>query len=93
MEKREFIIKLIEQDIKHNQLVNGLEELGLNDNEKYTLDIVWLVADVMGIKEGEVSDKWLELYYSVMINISSILHPTKFNFVAEKLYEKLIELI
>jgi hypothetical protein len=54
MEKREFIIKLIEQDIKHNQLTNGLEEIGLYDNERYTLGIVWLVADMMGQEEGEV---------------------------------------
>ncbi|NOQ72015.1 MAG: hypothetical protein GQ574_08440 [Crocinitomix sp.] len=92
MEKREFIINLIEQDIKHNQLLNGLYEIGLTDNERYTLGIVWLVADMVEQEEGEVPDSWLELYHSVMLNIDKHLDPNKFNFVAEKLYDKLIKL-
>lgn len=92
MQTREFITWLIEQDIRHNQLMNGLQEIGLTDNERYTLGIVWLVAEAMGIEEGEVPDKWLELYYSVMLNIDKHLDTTKFNFVAEKLYEKLVKL-
>lgn len=92
MEKREFIIKLIEQDIKHNQLTNSLEEIGLTDNERYTLDIVWLVADALGQEEREVPDNWLELYYSVMLNIDRQLDSSKFNFVAEKLLERLTKL-
>ena len=33
MEREKQIVKLIAQDIKHNQLTNGLEEIGLTDNE------------------------------------------------------------
>jgi len=47
--ERENIITLLEQDIKHNQLLNGLEEIGLTDNDKYTLSIDLLVADINGL--------------------------------------------
>lgn len=73
METREFITRLIEQDIKHNQLINRLQSIGLSDNERYALGIVWLVADAMGIEEGEVPDNWLEMYYSVMLNVDQYL--------------------
>jgi len=32
------IIELIIQEIKHNQLVNGLYEIGLNDDDKYWIN-------------------------------------------------------
>ena len=66
---RDIIIKLIEQDIKHNQLLNGLNNIGLTDNERYTLDIVWIVADMLGIDKSKVSDRWLDLYHSTMLSI------------------------
>jgi len=72
---RDNIIKLIEQDIKHNQLLNGLNEIGLTENERYTLDIVWLVADMMGIEKTKLSERWLDLYHSTMLNIPHNLSP------------------
>ena len=38
---------LILQDIKHNQLLNGLYSIGLYDNEHYALDIVGVVSIVV----------------------------------------------
>ena len=67
--ERENIITLLEQDIKHNQLLNGLEEIGLTDNDKYTLSIDLLVADIMGYSEGNVPDKWLEIYHQTMLAV------------------------
>lgn len=92
MQTKEFITRLIEQDIRHNQLINGLQNIGLTDNERYTLGIVWLVAEGMGIEEGEVPDEWLELYYTVMLNVNQYLDPKKTNFVAKKLYDKLTKI-
>jgi hypothetical protein len=65
----EIIVKLIEQDIQHNQLLNGLEEIGLTDNDKYTLSIDLIVADLMGYPETKVPDKWLEAYHKLMLTI------------------------
>jgi len=70
---RDNIIKLIENDIKHNQLLNGLNEIGLTDNERYTLDVVWIVADMMGIEKTKLSERWLDLYHSTMLNIPNNL--------------------
>ena len=67
--QKDKIITLLEQDIKHNQLLNGLEEIGLNDNDRYTLSIDLLVADMMGYPESKVPDKWLEAYHKLMLTI------------------------
>jgi len=80
---RDVIIKLIEQDIKHNQLLNGLNEIGLADNERYTLDIVWIVADMMGIEIVKLSERWLDLYHSTMLNIPNKLTPKEVHSRAE----------
>ena len=58
--QKDKIITLLEQDIKHNRLLNGLEEIGLTDNDKYSLSIDLLVANMMGYPETKVPDKWLE---------------------------------
>jgi hypothetical protein len=82
---RDIVIKLIEQDIKHNQLLNGLNEIGLTDNERYTLDIVWIVADMMGIEKTKLSERWLYLYHSTMLNIPYKLTPKEVHSKAETL--------
>ena len=63
------IIRLIAEDIKHNQLLNGLDSIGLTDNDRYTLSIDLLVADMMGYSQGKVPDKWLETYHKTMLSI------------------------
>jgi len=89
---REIIIKLIEQDIKHNQLLNGLNEIGLTDNERYTLDIVWIVADMMGIDKTKLSERWLDLYHSTMLNIPYDLTTKERRDIATSLLNNLLNL-
>jgi hypothetical protein len=67
--ERDKIIKLITEDIKHNQLLNGLDNIGLRDDDRYTLSIDLLVADMMGHPETKVPDKWLEAYHQTMLSI------------------------
>lgn len=67
--EREKIIALIAEDIKHNQLLNGLDNIGLNDNDRYTLSIDFLIADMMGYPQGKVPDRWLETYHKTMLSI------------------------
>ena len=43
------IIQLLVEDIKHNQLLTGLYSIGLNDDDKYTLNLDLLIAEMMGI--------------------------------------------
>lgn len=90
--KKEHIIALIIEDINHNQLLNGLEDIGLTDNEKYTSGIVWLVADMMNIEKGKVPENWLETYYSTMLNVLHNLDPDQRKDLAEKLFQKLLSL-
>ncbi len=60
---KNLIIKLIQQDLKHNQLVVGLQKIGLN-TDLHNLEIIDIVAHLMGIKE--ISNKWLITYVSFL---------------------------
>lgn len=86
MKKAKLIIHLIAQDIKHNQLTNGLEEIGLTDNENYTLDIVSVVLSLMSLQP---TDDNLDLYHSTMLSISHNLTPTERYSQAQTLFERL----
>ena len=48
------IKKLLIADIKHNQLINGMYNIGLMDNDKYTLNIDLIVAELLGIKNRNI---------------------------------------
>lgn len=67
--QKDKIIQLITEDIKHNQLLNGLDKIGLRDDDRYTLSIDLLVADMMGHPETKVPDKWLEAYHQTMLAV------------------------
>ena len=67
--ERDRIIALIAEDIKHNRLLNGLDSIGLNDNDRYTLSLDLVIADTMGYPKGKVPDKWLETYHETMLSI------------------------
>lgn len=73
--ERDKVIALIAEDIKHNQLLNGLESIGLNDNDRYTLSLDLVIAEMMGCPKGKVSDKWLETYHKTMLSIPHDLTP------------------
>ena len=60
---KELIISLIQQDLKHNQLTTGLTLIG-HDSEIYSLEIVDIVAQLMGIDKDEISDQWADIYFS-----------------------------
>ncbi len=51
---KKIIKKLLIADIKHNQLINGLYNIGLMDNDKYTLNLDFIVAELMGVKNGNI---------------------------------------
>lgn len=87
--ERDKIIALIAEDLKHNQLLNGLNGIGLNDDNKYILSIDLVVADMMGYKKGKVPDSWLETYHKSMLSIPHDLNPKEAQRRAIILYETL----
>ena len=65
MNNKNLIVLLIQQDLKHNQLVEALWKAGLNANI-HALQISDIVASLMGMREEEISDQWTEIYFSFL---------------------------
>ncbi|AFL86146.1 hypothetical protein Belba_3655 [Belliella baltica DSM 15883] len=53
MEKEELIIKLIQQDFKHLQLLLGIQKLGFDNDSNHFLGILDIVISLLGIEEEE----------------------------------------
>lgn len=62
MSTKELIISLIAQDLKHSQLIIGLDELGLQASEKHCLELLDIVAKLMNVPEGKVEFDWGRIY-------------------------------
>ncbi len=62
---KDLIVKLIRADLKHNQLILGLKKASLDAGAHY-IDILAIVARLMGVRKGEVSDQFSEVYFSFM---------------------------
>lgn len=65
MEKERLIIDLILQDLRHNQLLSGLEGLGLEVNKIHYLSILEIVSQLMKVPD-KISDDWGALYIEYM---------------------------
>ncbi len=50
---KNLIIRLIQQDLKHNQLLQGLENLGFTDCGNHSLGIMPIVFELMKLPEKE----------------------------------------
>ena len=87
---KEIIISLIEQDLKHNQLLNGLYSIGLTDDDAYTLNLDLIISKLMGNKN--VSDTWLSLYHKTMLEVSNSSISKERRKIAEELYEELVKI-
>lgn len=62
---KQIIITLIQQDLKHHQLTNGLRSMGFN-SDLHTLNIIEVVADLIGVSEEEISEIWMDSYFSFL---------------------------
>lgn len=87
--ERDKIIALLVEDIKHNRLLNGLNNIGLNDNDRYVLSIDLVIADMMGYTKGKVPDRWLETYHKTMLSIPNNIAPKEAHSRAIILFEAL----
>lgn len=72
MSEKELIISLIQQDLKHCQLIVGLDELGLEASDKHCLGILDIVANLMRVPEGNVEFDWGRTYVTYMANCTVI---------------------
>jgi hypothetical protein len=92
MTSKELIISLIQQDIKNSQLVLGLDNLGLEASEKYGLEVLDIVADLMQVPEGHMEFYWGRMYMSYMSESSNLdkeLSSDSLHLKAETCYDDL----
>ena len=66
MTRKQLIISLIQQDLKHSQLVLGLDQLGLNASDHHCLELLDIIAELMKVPEGETERIWGKTYVSLM---------------------------
>lgn len=62
----QLIIDLIQQDLKHCQLVYGLERLGLQGSTMHQLEILEIIYRLMHIPKEKKSDYLVETYAAFM---------------------------
>ena len=72
MSNKELIIKLIQQDLKHCQLVVGLDQLGLEASDKHCLELLDIVADLMQVPEGSLEFDWGRVYVTYMAECDGV---------------------
>jgi hypothetical protein len=63
MTTKQIVIALIQQDLKHYQLIDGLAQLGLDRVEEYHLEINTIVCELMETPEA-IKDDWYDTYAS-----------------------------
>ena len=66
MTRKQLIISLIQQDLKHSQLVTGLDQLGLDASNKHCLELLDIIANLMQVPEGYSEIIWGKMYVSLM---------------------------
>ncbi|NQY10284.1 MAG: hypothetical protein HRT71_12325 [Flavobacteriales bacterium] len=91
--QKEIILKIILQDLKHNQLRLGLQNIGLDDACLYSSDMFPVITELMGVAEKDAGDKLGEKYYEIIgvvdkLKISDSGETLKP--LAEKCYEMLL---
>ncbi|WP_343637516.1 hypothetical protein [Fluviicola sp.] len=89
--ERDRIIALIAEDIKHNQLLSGLNSIGLTENDRYTLSLDLVIAEMMGYKHGMIPDNWLDVYHDSMLTYPINLTAKEIRNRAVVLYNELLE--
>ena len=93
MNNKDIIVQLIQQDLKHNQLTQGLLKIGLDQGGLHDLDILSVVAQLMGVPKEKVDGRWFDIYISFMCEADKLeLSDRGENLIplAQKCYEFLI---
>lgn len=96
MSNKELIVSLIQQDLKHSQLVLGLDELGMDASDKHCLEILDIVANLMNVPEGHFEYDWCRLYVTYMQECKTVgvTHTSEtMKPFAEACYAGLVEIV
>jgi len=96
MSNKDLIISLIQQDLKHSQLVLGLDELGMNASDKHSLEILDIVFNLMQVPDGEIEYDWCRLYVTYMQECKTVgvTHTSEtMKPFAEACYNSLVDII
>ena len=91
MEDRFVIIELIKQDMRFNQYIAALRNLGIEVYD-FDLDLMIIVAKLM--KVTEMTDSWMELYVTELSKCENVsIEPLGNNLypLAEECYNALLE--
>lgn len=62
MNKELLIENLIMQDLRHMQLIYGLESIGFTEESFHSLDLCFIIAEMMGIIGEESIDRFFLVY-------------------------------
>ncbi len=65
MQNKELVISLIQQDLKHHQLVTGLDNIGLEAFDKHLLELFDVIYNLMEVPESAESE-WGKTYTRYM---------------------------
>lgn len=96
MDHQNLIITLIQQDLKHNQLVVGLMNMGLDSSGLHYLEIINMVSDLMNVPEGEIENDWGEIYVKYMnesVTYDVTVSTSSLRTLAETCYQELKEVL
>ncbi|WP_437398470.1 hypothetical protein [Flagellimonas lutimaris] len=65
MHNKTLVIRLIQQDLKHSQLSENLRQLSLDDGGLYALDLITIVAELMGVSAAQM-ERFTKIYGSYL---------------------------
>ena len=63
MNKDLLIEELILQDLRHMQLIYGLEAIGFNEESFHSLELSYCIAELMGMRGDEFIDRFFGVYW------------------------------
>jgi hypothetical protein len=88
---KEIIIPVIIEDMRFNQYISALRKLGIEVYE-FDLDLMSIVAKLMGFNYEDMTDSWMELYVTELSKCENVpMEPLGKNLysLAEECYESL----
>jgi len=91
MKGKELLINLIQQDLKHNQLIIGLDKIGLEGSEMHNLRILEMVSKLMKVPKA-LQEEWTNAYMLCMeesVNYQITSRGESLRNLAEVTYYKL----
>lgn len=65
MQNKELVISLIQQDLKHHQLVGGLDSIGLEAFDKHLLELFDVIYKLMNVPKS-AEHEWGKTYTNYM---------------------------